>query len=418
MSRYSAKHPSTRTRSPSRLTCSGSPFSGFRQCTSPEQEDSPVWSGTASLKSTTVQIPNMSTGAQQTAGQLILGPRRPSRLFGKRFEFETSSLFGFSPNTFMRVVFQTDCEGFLRETGYEQWLALKSLGRSLESGSKMHRSSIDALRWTGPNPEPPFIRHSAHFSQDTLPPSTTTPWRILRQVIRSTEHEVIRRVLVRLAFYDRLGSHCLKLATESPDAPIGRLIVKHGLLHWQQAFPGIHPRAALCIEATLHHLAWFEAELERTAGARKPISVLEYVTPPTRPMRAWFNQLLEATKCENLVDLHHLLLKRDVRHLDRPISHDLLKKWSSSQVLIPKSAVNALLSLLDTDDKRDFHRLGLVIAKTLTLLVEAARCFSGADVTTAAAQRHLFDRLTQLKQEFGCRTSPYGSRLFPFGAAT
>lgn len=318
----------------------------------------------------------------------------------------------------MRVLFQTDMEGLLREAGYEQWLALRSLGRSLESGSKMHRSSVEALRWTGPNPEPPFIRHSALFSNDTLPPSTTTHWRILRQVIRTTEHDAIRRVLVRLAFYDRLGSQCLKLAMEAPDAPIVRLVIKSGFLHWEEAFPGIHPRAALCIEATLHHLAWFEVELERTAGTRTPIRVLEYVTPPTRPMRAWFNRLLEATKCENLVDLHHLLLKRDVRHLDRPISHDLLKKWSSSQVLIPKAAAKALLSLLDTDDKRDFHRLGLVIAKSLTLLVEGVRCFTGANATAAAAQRHVFARLTQLKHEFGCRTSPYGSRLFPFGTAT
>jgi len=360
----------------------------------------------------------MSTSSQQTFDQLILGPRRPSKLLGKRFEFETSSLFGFSPNTFMRVLSQTDMDGFLREAGYEQWLALRSLGRSLESGSKMHRSSIEALRWTGPNPPPPFLRHSALFSKDTLPASTTTPWRILRQVIRINEQKAIHRVLVRLAFYDRLGCQCLRLAVKAPSSPILGLILEASFLHWEEAFPGIHPRAALCIEATLHHLAWFEVELERTAGPKIPISVLEFAAPPTRPMRAWFNQFLAATKCEHLVDLHHLLLKRDVRHLDRPISHDLLKKWSASQVLIPKSAAKALLSLLETDEKRDFHRLGLVIAKSLTFLVEGVRCFSDADVTAAAAQSHVFARLTQLKQEFAYRTSPLGSQLFPLATAS
>ena len=117
-------------------------------------------------------------------------------------------------------------------------------------------------------------------------------------------------------------------------------------------------------------------------------------------MRHWFDSLLAQTRCMNLVYFDKFLASRGVTSRDRVVSHDLLKKWASTQELMPHHAVCAVLDGCKPEVDANKEQLRLWFARLLTFLCELIGSFSAEPVEEKAARKAVHQRLSQLGAEF------------------
>lgn len=357
--------------------------------------------------------PQSPLGETFTASfQWVLSPYRPSKLLGKRLRFERSTALGFSPDTFLRVLSAAGVDGFVREHDYNSWLALRAHGRSITSGTKPRRSTLAALDWSA-------RRHTRGKQPRSIteleawPNNLSTPWRLLNMSRPfGSGRYVWKQLLARFAFYDRVACQLGKITDPSRAMAARRQLFEPSALYWMHTPMKVEPWAALCIDATLHHIAWLDSCLASRSSRETSCHLIGLASPPQKPMRHWFKAMLRASGCRNLLELEQLLLRRNVTYLDRGIDHSLLKKWSSSQVLLPRRAESALLQAA-APGAHESLRLQVLVAQVLTFLAEAVRCFGQTSESFEVCQMHMFRRLTQLRSEFKSGHGPYGTSLFP-----
>ncbi len=235
-----------------------------------------------------------------------------------------------------------------------------------------------------------------------LPNSLSTPWRLLFRTLRRSFSRLERRLLVRLALYDRIAHQIASAPDESERLRRQRRAFQPSVQYWSQTEFQMPWEALTVLDTTLEHLAWLENQLPLEG---KKIWTNDTVTallhPKRRPMRHWFDSLLEQTATRDLAELHRLLLRRGVLSRGKVISHDLLKKWASTQELMPHHAVVAVLEGCNQKVDGDKEHLRLWIARLLTFLCELVGAFSAKPIEQAAAQKSVYDRLLQLRNGLG-----------------
>lgn len=341
----------------------------------------------------------------------VMAPVRESQLLGKRIQFERSTALGFSPDTLLRVMAGRSLSSMLEKSAYKYSLALKALGRAEEAGAKMHsatRRDLDEVLGSIEVGGAPLTLDG----MKRLPNSLGGPWRMLRITFAKDWTRTGQQLFTRLAYYDRIADQIGKVRDPARSTALRQRFFLPSAKFWHECETPLAWEMALCIDATLHHLVW----LDRVLGTKKPKykagTLLALSNPEARPMRHWFAGILRRTRCSNLPELHEYLLARGAARHGRAISHDLLKKWSSSQQLIPHAASKALLQACAAEAADDPEWTLLWQAKLMTFLIECVVCFTPEEVEPLVAQRCIFQRLESLQEMFQANQRLCGDNLF------
>jgi heme oxygenase len=334
--------------------------------------------------------PTERSTAQPASFAFGLTPIRESKLLGKRMIFERSTALGLSPETFMRAMAGMSWQQFLENENYSLYRALVAMGRSETLGSKLQSRTLEDLgKGLG----------SGGMSLDKLkaiPNGLSTPWRMLLRTLRHSLPRIERRVLARLAYFDRLAMQITNTTDRECVLHMKRQVFFPSVMHWHLTGLDLTWESAVVLDVTLHHLAWLDIDIA-SRGPENPDWIIALVDPPKQPMRHWFDELLRAAKCENLVELHDFTTRRGATRYKRPITHDLLKKWASTERLLPVDAAVELLIAFADEDLRSKMQTRLLIARLLTVLVELVRSFSEKPVASKTAQIAIHERLLSLR---------------------
>lgn len=327
--------------------------------------------------------------------KFTLTPVRKSRLLGKRITFERSTIFGFSPDTIFRVLSGRGLANLLEHYDYNLHLLVKALQRHESQGTRLQRSTEQELRHLLARTE----LAGAPLTIDRLREldgRLASPWRLLYRSSKPSLNTRERRLLARLVYYDRLA-HQIQIVREPitdksfRDGPFSQSIT-----YWQNVSTPLGPEIALCIDATLHHVAWLDQVLSLEKPGYASGTVFKLTNPENLVTRNWLNHLLHKTKTVDLLDFHNLLFRREVARNQKTISHDLLKKWSSNQTLIPFESGYKIIVACQPEIDIDIERISLWLVRLLIFLTECIVCFTPLKTEPLAAQKHLNERLMKL----------------------
>ena len=125
--------------------------------------------------------------------------------------------------------------------------------------------------------------------------------------------------------------------------------------------------------------------------------ITELLDPGRRPLGHWLHDVQQASDCKHHADLAKCLLSVGARHHDRVISHDLLKKWSSSKnVVMPQTAAKPVLRGVRIRERADRLQDRYYVARFLTFLCDlTCAAIPGAAPAWADIQAQIKSRYRQ-----------------------
>lgn len=345
------------------------------------------------------------------ASELI--PKRPSRLLGKKIRFYRSSALSFTPDTFSRVLAETSFSALLARLNYDGYLSLLALDRVERTGSRLQSKTRKHL-------EKMFAEAKTSGGSEVslerlrdLPTGLSSPWRLLRWTFVAGLDRTKRRFFTRLAYYERLTVEFNRSMRLPERVERLRPLLEPSLMYWSGSGLGLQWQAIAVLDATLQHLVWLERRYLSEEPNLESRALLRLTAAGKRPMRHWFDQLLCSVGCVDLLDLHHMLARKGaIRHRD-VISHDLLKKWASTQRTLPYDAAEALLTACfgtEAGNTRDANDLWF--AKMLVFLTEFIYCLAQEEVPISEAQSHIHRRIRLLHGEFEASEGTPNTKLF------
>lgn len=347
----------------------------------------------------------LSTYTNDFESELI--PQRPSGLLGKKFRFERASALNFSPDMFFRLFTGKPIKGCLEKWDHNVYLLLNAVVSSDEfeagSGSRLQnrtreefREMLAKARYPGDSPSTlEYLRE--------IQGSRAAPWRVARVALANIFSDtgaktsrIWKPLLTRLAYYDRLTTEFSRTKHNPERMARYRSLVKPSLEYWHSRGLGLRWEVIALLDSALQHLTWLDAVLRDGSDAASAVSRL--TNPDEKPIRHWFDDLLAATHCRNLLDLEHQLARDERGRINnRRISHDLLKKWASSQRMIPSESALVLLKTLNLWPSHEAKNFWFV--RLLTFLTELICCFAKDPTCSLVAQRYIHERLDALDDE-------------------
>ena len=341
---------------------------------SPEHHPAPVravYRTRYSAPMTAAKSPTARAGAKRSASKS--GPLRPSQaknthalagipvsvyaplelahrleLFGNEFKVHISTHFTFNPDTISRAVMDVSLDASMR-----RWApaAHQLLRKVAYVAAGKHQPSETTKRLIVRHLEPVVpsdeVRRALDGHDDPVQPRSD--WDTFLKGLEGGQDEVLKDLCRCLAACDAHALHIRALARagapEAAQAHVAALF-NADISAWVDLNPSLQPLLYVLIEVALKALAWVECRLEKLPdGAPTQASCLDgLLAPGRRPLGNWLGEVCAASGCRNLGQLADRLQWRSQYH-ERPISHDLLRKWSSSRkLLMPAAAMPATLA--------------------------------------------------------------------------
>ncbi|WP_137917090.1 hypothetical protein [Hydrogenophaga sp. 2FB] len=318
----------------------------------------------------------------------------------------------FEPDALLRVIMEIPFARIMEDLNYEGYLAIVAWGRSVDTGSQMQQGTREELDEVF---MPVKSRGGVKRTPDDLrllPPGLSKPWRLTRFSYWGSSGRTGRRLLTRLAYFERMADRFARLP-QSRKEELAPEIASGTDRYWKGTGLGLVPGAILLLDATLNHLAWLDDEFSRSPAYVEAGAVIALADPRKRSMRNWFNLLLKSVKCANLLELHALVDRRGGRIRDEIITHGRLKKWASSSTVFPFESAKVVLTACYGDDPGSHPEVGLLwCAKVLTFLTEMVMGFSAGPVAPLVAQGHIHVRLQHLREELRATKGARPEELF------
>ncbi len=142
---------------------------------------------------------------------------------------------------------------------------------------------------------------------------------------------------------------------------------------WRRINPNLSAQSFLLIESSLQTLVDLEcfwtSEANLTIPSTSRLGLL--LDTKMRPMGHWLNGVMHEVDCANLLQLSAVIFSKRGMNLGRPISHDLLKKWSSSKsVLMPSRALAPILNGVAINAVRKRLAARFYVARFLTFVCD------------------------------------------------
>jgi len=285
---------------------------------------------------------------------------RPLSVFGAMFEVHLSASCTLNPSTALHAVMGTTLLTFLRT---ENPALLQNLKTLLYAGTGKHRPS---------NTTRTLIRHDLKLlcpeavaalldGQEPPPSPPHSDWRLVLRGMGDGESNFVRDIATDLATWDDQALHIralVRAGKQDQARAHTEALLGTGLPAWEALNPGLlqAPQVLMLVESSLQALARLTCGIDMPSvdlpSRESPITQL--LAPGRRPLGHWLHEVQQASDCTSLANLAQCLLSVGASHHHRPISHDLLKKWSSSKnVIMPRTAVKPVLRSVRIRERAD-----------------------------------------------------------------
>lgn len=249
----------------------------------------------------------------------VLRPIRSLSHFGSRLELRRCTSFQFMPDVLVHVATGLSLARELQRKDYTVYRALVAADRASRTATSLRTATMAILK---PIFDEVFRVGPSLESLMQTPPWQRPPYRMLFRG-RHRLRKLDRRVLVRTAAEMRLAFSLDRDLGQAGHAQRYADVVGASVAYWHAV---VGSDAGIHIDRFLMHVAWIDHDLSRLGEPGcKGSTLVSLAAPAHRPMRNWFDGLLEQTRCKDLVDLEQLLYRRGVS-----APHQSLKHWAST----------------------------------------------------------------------------------------
>jgi hypothetical protein len=170
---------------------------------------------------------------------------------------------------------------------------------------------------------------------------------------------------------------------------------------WRRHAPGVDGAVQRFVDRVLGLLAFVEFwdhRLSRLApNRRRTFSFAAMLDPARTPVGHFLDAYGRLAGCANLAELSLLLVRRDVTHTGgRRISHDLLRKWTSRNYMMPPRAAMALAKAAPAGDRMQWQ---FGVARWFTFVCDLVQAAPAEEIQWEAAQEIVRVRYRTLAQD-------------------
>lgn len=329
---------------------------------------------------------------------------RPLSVFGETFEVHVSASCTLNPGTALQAVMGTSLLSFLRT---ENPVLLQNLKTLIYAGTGKHRPSGTTRKriLQGLELLDPEAVVSVLDGREPPPAPPRSDWRVVLRGMGDGESHFVRDIATNLSAWDDQALHIRALAQagkkDEAHAHTATLLGT-GLPAWQALNPRLlqAPQVLVLLESSLQTLARLMCGLDMPSVdlPSREAGITELLDPGRRPLGHWLHDVQQASDCKHLADLAKCLLSVGARHHDRVISHDLLKKWSSSKnVVMPQTAAKPVLRGVRIRERADRLQDRYYVARFLTFLCDlTCAAIPGKAPAWADIQAQLKSRYSQV----------------------
>lgn len=298
-------------------------------------------------------------------------------LFGKDFRVHISTHFTFNPDTVSRAAAGVSLDAGMRKFAPAQHQLLRTVAR-VAAGK--HKATETTKRLIAKHFEPvvPGAQMRQALDGADLPLEPKSDWDTVLQGLEKSEDEFLKALCRLLAACDAHALYVRALVkggqSEQAVAYVDRLF-RPDIEAWVGFNPSLVLNLYVPVEVALKAIAWAECRGPHPkAGPDPHTSCLDsLLLPGRRPMGHWLAEVCAASGCRNLRQLETRLPPQATHH-GRPISHDLLRKWSScTKVVMPAAAMPSVVAAVRGKNWVDTLPNRFYVARFLTFLCDLLR---------------------------------------------
>jgi hypothetical protein len=329
---------------------------------------------------------------------------RPMSVFGAKFEVHLSASCTLNPGTALQAVMDTSLLTFLRN---ENPALLQNLKTLIYAGTGKHRPSgttqkriLQGLELLDPDAVAAVLD-----GREPPPAPPHSDWRVVLRGMGDGESHFVRDLATNLSAWDDQALHIRALARAGQqDEAHARTeaMMGTGPLAWEALNPRLlqAPQVLVLLESSLQTLARLMCAVDMPSLdlPSRESNITELLDPGRRPLGHWLHDVQQASDCTSLSALAQRLLSVGARHHDRAVSHDLLKKWSSSKnIAMPHTAVKPVLRSVRIRERAERLQDRYYVARFLTFLCDLTWAgIPGEAPVWADIQAQLKDRYSQV----------------------
>lgn len=331
---------------------------------------------------------------------------RPLSVFGATFEVHLSASCTLNPGTALQAVMGASLLTFLRT---ENPALLQNLKTLLYAGTGKHRPSGTTRKRIQQDFKLLDSEALAAVLNGREPPPAQphSDWRFVLQGLGDGESNFVRDIATNLLAWDDQALHIRELARAGKqDQAHARIeaLLGSGVLAWEALNPSLlqAPRVLVLVESSLQTLARLMCTVDMPSLnlPSRESHITQLLDPGRRPLGHWLHDIQQASDCTSLSELAQCLFRVEARYHDRAISHDLLKKWSSSKnVVMPQTAVKPVLRSVRIRERAERLHDRYFVARFLTFLCDLTWAgLSGEALAWADIQAQIKSRYSQVYQ--------------------
>lgn len=360
-------------------------------------------SPTAAPVQSSVKKSALPSGAWPVSSIPALQLQRPLEVFGAKFAVYVSSALTLHPDTVARAVLGTSLQKTLRSRAPAQYSALKKLLYVAKTKLPARLGTKNLLlKELGQIISPELLTAALDRQGPEYSALAGDEWKELLKGMDGCAGELFHDIATCLAACD-LHMRFMQSLLENGHRAEAEAHFKTLFSRAQDAWISLEPRLAfkvmLQLEVALMTLAWVECEgavLGGKAPAQPGSAAATLLDVGRRPLGHWLREVCDASRCASLGALSDALLLQGATYHGEPISHHLLKKWSSSKsVAIPRIAVAPVLKAVRVKGHVERLENRFYVARLLTFLCDLARSgMVGAPVQWGEVQAHIKSRYT------------------------
>lgn len=339
---------------------------------------------------------------------------RPLKLFGKTFKVHISTGLTLSPATVLHVAMGLSLLQLLRRYKFpadkndnvrpEQ--ALKDLLRGATGRNKLSvTTQKGVMKLFGPLLPEDALTAVLLGKEPPTPLAWQSEWDMALQGLGEPGDDVIYQLVQRLAMLDRIAFSARQLPEAAGVALlepyIGRL--REG---WLKYNPNLSLAVAILVDTSLQTLAFIEgaavSEHSRDKSKTRASRISPLLASGKKPLGHWLLNMQAAANCANLEEFSSLTLRKGIKHHDHALGHDLLKKWSSCQQMMPMEAAHSVLTTVGRGADRELELGRFALARFLSFLCDFVVAGSqGEPPSWKVAQEQIHRRYSELFDQGG-----------------
>lgn len=314
---------------------------------------------------------------------------RPLKLFGKTFKVHASTALTLSPDTVLRTALDLSLLQLLRQykpTPDDHWKdsplkVIKDLSRAITRTNRLSTTTQDGIhRLFGRFIPNDVLAEALQGKELTSPLPWQSDWEAVLRGLGEPGDDDLYQLVQRLARLDQAAWSAHQL----PETDFVTLLEPHigrPQQSWSKYNSDLKLAVVLLVDTSLQALVWMEwcGAAENWQDRREvPVSrLLPFLAEGKKPLGHWLLRMQQAACCANLAEFSSCMVRKGIKRHGFYLSHDLLKKWSSGQQLMPFKAAEGVLEAVggavDSERERGLFAVTRFISFLCDLVIAGTR---------------------------------------------